>query len=112
MALKEQEFYLEVRKNQRKRNMFKIIPINGSITAVDGFYASVVKSGFKKDDYDLGYIYSENLCDVAYTLEYELIIKKRAMKEKMKEASLRVREANMEINDTFETTLEDGLKDV
>ena len=33
------------------------------------------------------------------------------MKEKMKEASLRVREANKEINDTFETTLEDGLKD-
>lgn len=45
-------------------------------------------------------------------VEYESIIKKRAMKEKMKEASLRVREANKEINDTFETTLEDGLKDV
>jgi len=47
--------------------MFKIIPINGSITAVDGFYASGVKSGFKKNDYDLGYIYSGNVCDVAYT---------------------------------------------
>lgn len=44
--------------------------------------------------------------------EYETVIKKRAMKEKMKEASLRVREANKEINDEFETTLEDGLKDV
>ena len=47
--------------------MFKIIPLNGSITAVDGFYASGVKSGFKKNDYDLGYIYSDNVCDVAYT---------------------------------------------
>jgi len=47
--------------------MFKIIPINGSISVVDGFYASGVKSGFKKDDYDLGYIYSEKICDVAYT---------------------------------------------
>jgi glutamate N-acetyltransferase/amino-acid N-acetyltransferase len=47
--------------------MFKIVPIKGSITAVDGFYASGVKSGFKKDDYDLGYIYSDKLCDIAYT---------------------------------------------
>ena len=44
--------------------------------------------------------------------EYELLMKKRAMKEQMKEASLRVREANKEISDAFETTLEDGLKDV
>jgi len=47
--------------------MFRIIPINGSICAVDGFYASGVKSGLKKDDYDLGYIYSDKVCDVAYT---------------------------------------------
>ena len=44
--------------------------------------------------------------------EYELIIKKRAMKERMQEASLRVREANKEVNDAFDATLEDGLKDV
>ena len=44
--------------------------------------------------------------------EYELLMKKRAMKERMKEASLRVREANKEMSDEFETTLEDGLKDV
>jgi len=47
--------------------MFKIIPIKGSITAVEGFYASGVKSGLKKDDYDLGYIYSDKICDIAYT---------------------------------------------
>lgn len=47
--------------------MFKIIPIKGGITAVDGFWASGVKAGFKKDDFDLGYIYSDTLCDVAYT---------------------------------------------
>ena len=44
--------------------------------------------------------------------EYESHIKKRAMKERMKEASLRVRESNKEINDLFEVTSEDGLKDV
>ena len=38
--------------------------------------------------------------------EYESHIKKRAMKERMKEASLRVREANKEINDAFEITHE------
>ena len=47
--------------------MFKIVPIKGGITAVDGFYASGVKAGFKKDDYDVGYIYSDEVCDIAYT---------------------------------------------
>ena len=47
--------------------MFKIVPIKGGITAVDGFYASGVKAGFKKDDYDVGYIYSDKVCDIAYT---------------------------------------------
>ena len=47
--------------------MFKIVPIDGAISSVDGFYCSGVKSGFKDNDYDLGYIYSENLCDIAYT---------------------------------------------
>jgi len=47
--------------------MFRIIPIKGGITAVDGFYASGVKAGFKKDDYDVGYIYSDKVCDIAYT---------------------------------------------
>lgn len=44
--------------------------------------------------------------------EYELLIRKREMKERMKEASLRVREANKEINDVFDVTFGDGLKDV
>jgi glutamate N-acetyltransferase/amino-acid N-acetyltransferase len=47
--------------------MFKIVPINGGISAVDGFFCSGVKAGFKKDGYDVGYIYSDTLCDVAYT---------------------------------------------
>jgi len=47
--------------------MFKIVPIKGGITAVDGFYASGVKAGFKKDEYDVGYIYSDTECDVCYT---------------------------------------------
>ena len=44
--------------------------------------------------------------------EYELLTKKRAMKERMKDASLLVREANKEIDSVFEATLEDGLKGV
>ena len=47
--------------------MFKIIPIKGGISAVDGFYCSGVKAGFKKDDVDVGYIYSDKICDIAYT---------------------------------------------
>ena len=42
--------------------------------------------------------------------EYESLIKRRAMKEQMKEASFRVREASKEMNDAFEVTLDDGLK--
>jgi predicted transcriptional regulator len=44
--------------------------------------------------------------------EYELLMEKKAMKEQMKVASLRVRESNKEIGNDFESTLEDGLKDV
>lgn len=44
--------------------------------------------------------------------EYEIITQKRAMKERMKDASLLVREANKEIDSVFETTLEDGLQGV
>ena len=47
--------------------MFKIVPIKGGITAVNGFYTSGVKAGFKNDDYDVGYIYSDTICDIAYT---------------------------------------------
>ncbi len=44
--------------------------------------------------------------------EYEMHIKKKAMKEQMREASLRVRKANDELVSEFERTVEDGLKDV
>ena len=47
--------------------MFKIIPIKGGITAVEGFFCSAVKAGFKNDDYDVGYIYSDKICDITYT---------------------------------------------
>ena len=42
--------------------------------------------------------------------EYEVLVKKRAMKEQMKEASLLVREANRKIVDDFDAVSEDGLK--
>ncbi len=44
--------------------------------------------------------------------EYETLIEKKAMKEQLKSASLRVRHADKETLDAFEVTLEDGLKDV
>jgi len=64
--------------------MFKIIPIDGGITAVDGFYASGVKAGFKNDDYDVGYIYSDKICDVVYTFttnKFQAAPLKYALKE-------------------------------
>ena len=43
--------------------------------------------------------------------EYEALVVKKAMKEQMKAASLRVRESNKELSKAFETILEDGLED-
>lgn len=47
--------------------MFKITPIKGAVCAVDGFYGEGINIGFKPKDPDLGYIYSDTLCNVAYT---------------------------------------------
>ena len=44
--------------------------------------------------------------------EYEAVVKRRALKEQMKEASLLVRGANKEVIDDFEAVSGDGLKDV
>ncbi len=44
--------------------------------------------------------------------EYASIMERKMMKEQMKEASLRVREASKEMNDAFEVTFDDGLKNV
>ena len=41
--------------------------------------------------------------------DYEEHIRRKELAERMKEASYRVREANRQINETFETTLTDGL---
>ncbi|WP_457560281.1 bifunctional glutamate N-acetyltransferase/amino-acid acetyltransferase ArgJ [Caminibacter sp.] len=45
---------------------FRIMPINGGVCAVNGIYASGVKAGFKKDDYDVGFIRSEEEMDIVY----------------------------------------------
>lgn len=47
--------------------MFKILPIDGGVCAVDDIYAGAVKTGLKENDYDLGYIYSTYETDVVYT---------------------------------------------
>jgi len=44
--------------------MFKIIPIKGSISSVDGFYSQGVKASLKKDQFDVGFIYSSEICDI------------------------------------------------
>ncbi len=44
--------------------------------------------------------------------EYEGVMQKREMKEQMKLASLRVRNANNTIMREFDDSIEDGLKDV
>ncbi len=44
--------------------------------------------------------------------EFELHIQKKEMKEQMKQASMRVREANREMMSEFDDTLKDGLDNV
>jgi len=44
--------------------------------------------------------------------EYERQMKKKEMKEQMKQASMRVRVANAEIVNEFDDTVNDGLDDV
>ncbi|WP_457596751.1 CopG family ribbon-helix-helix protein [Hydrogenimonas sp.] len=45
-------------------------------------------------------------------VEYESILRKRALKERMREASLRVRQESRKMAEAFDETLEDGLTDV
>ena len=44
--------------------------------------------------------------------EYDEVMKRRMMKEQIKEASLRVRYTNSKVNSEFDDTLTDGLHDV
>jgi len=45
--------------------MFKIIPTKGFIDQIDGFFCDGIHAGLKKDGKkDLGFIYSDTLCDV------------------------------------------------
>ena len=44
--------------------------------------------------------------------EFELHIQKREMKEQMKQASMRVREANLELVRELDETVDDGLDNV
>ena len=45
--------------------MFTIFPIKGYLDQIDGFYCDGMHAGLKvKDQKDLGFIYSDTLCDV------------------------------------------------
>jgi len=46
--------------------MFSIFPIKGYIDQIDGFYCDGIHAGLKPNgDRDLGFIYSDTLCDIA-----------------------------------------------
>lgn len=45
--------------------MFKLIPTNENIESVKGFYCDGINAGLKKDGLDLGFIYSDTICDVS-----------------------------------------------
>ena len=45
--------------------MFKIFPIDGGITAAEGFFADGINCGLKKEGFDLAFFRSEIPCDVA-----------------------------------------------
>jgi len=45
---------------------FRITPIENGVCAVDGIYASGVNAGFKSKGFDLGFIRSEKVMDIAY----------------------------------------------
>ena len=91
--------------------MFKIIPIDGGISAVDGFFCSAEKAGFKKDEYDVGYIYSDTICDISYTFttnKFQAAPLKHTLKNSIKQTNfllLNSKNANA-------LTGEEGIKDV
>ena len=42
--------------------MFEIFSLKNGIASVDGFYCDGVKAGLKNNDFDLGFIYSDEIC--------------------------------------------------
>jgi glutamate N-acetyltransferase/amino-acid N-acetyltransferase len=49
--------------------MFSIFPLKGYIDQIDGFYAQGIHAGLKRNSaLDMGFIYSNTPCDVAYVL--------------------------------------------
>jgi len=45
--------------------MFSIFPLKGTISDIDGFYCDGISAGLKANDaLDMGFIYSDKLCDV------------------------------------------------
>ncbi|BCD62860.1 glutamate N-acetyltransferase / amino-acid N-acetyltransferase [Nitratiruptor sp. YY08-26] len=44
---------------------FQLLPLANSIADVDGFFCDGVHAGLKKDGLDVGFIYSDTLCDIS-----------------------------------------------
>jgi len=44
---------------------FTLYPLPHSIASVPGFYCGGAKAGLKKDDYDVGFVRCERVCDIA-----------------------------------------------
>lgn len=91
--------------------MFKIIPIHKGVCAPKGFYAGAAKAGFKKEDYDVGYLYSKELCDVAYLFtdnKFQAAPLKHALKHNIKKTNLLL----VNSKNANAMTGEAGIKDV
>ena len=44
---------------------YTLLPRKEGIAIVDGFFCDGVQTGLKRDDFDVGFIYSDTLCDVS-----------------------------------------------
>ena len=44
---------------------YTLLPRKEGIAVVDGFFCDGVQAGLKKDDFDVGFLYSDTLCDVS-----------------------------------------------
>jgi len=90
---------------------FRITPIDGGICAVDGIYASGVNAGFKKEGFDLGFIRSDELMDIAYlftTNKFQAAPLKYVLKKGIKKTNFIL--ANSKNANAL--TGEEGIKDI
>ena len=90
---------------------FRITPVKNGLCAVDGIYASGVNAGFKKEGFDLGFIRSDELMDIAYlftTNKFQAAPLKYVLKKGIKKTNFIL--ANSKNANAL--TGEEGIKDI